>query len=109
MRAAPSARLLVAATARREERRDDHALVALTTGLQALERFSELELGRLDREETALLAERITGGPLAAAALERLYGDSEGNPLFVVEALKPDAPATAPRVQAVIAGRLARL
>ena len=41
--------------------------------------------------------------------LERLYEDSEGNPLFVVEALQPDAPAAAPKVQAVIAGRLARL
>jgi DNA-binding SARP family transcriptional activator len=109
VRAAPSARLLVAATVRREELDAGHPLAALTTALQALERFSEIELDRLDREETALLARRITGTPLDAAELERLYGDSEGNPLFVVEALKPDAPATAPRVQAVIAGRLARL
>jgi hypothetical protein len=108
LRGAPSARLLVAATARREELDDSHPLVDLTTGLQALERYSEIDLDRLDREETAALAERITGAPLDAVELERLYGDSEGNPLFVVEALKPDA-AAAPKVQAVIAGRLARL
>jgi hypothetical protein len=50
-------------------------------------------------------------GPAAgvAAGLDRLYGDSEGNPLFVVETLQLDAPATVPKVQAVIAGRLARL
>jgi hypothetical protein len=66
-------------------------------------------LDRLGREETALLAERIIGAPLDAAGLERLYEDSEGNPLFVVEALQPDAPAAAPKVQAVISGRLARL
>jgi hypothetical protein len=77
--------------------------------LQALGRFSEIELTRLDREETALLAERVTGTPLDVPGLGRLYEDSEGNPLFVVEALQPDAPAAAPRVQAVMAGRLARL
>jgi hypothetical protein len=108
LRAAPSARLLVAATARREELDAQHPLVALTTALQALGRYSEIELHRLGREDTALLAERIAGAPLDAGELERLYRDSEGNPLFVVEALQPDAPA-APRVQAVIAGRLARL
>jgi hypothetical protein len=41
--------------------------------------------------------------------LKRLYEDSEGNPLFLVEALQPDAPTAAPKVQTVIAGRLARL
>jgi len=108
LRTAPSARLLVAATARREELDEGHPLAGLATGLQALGSFSEIELGRLGRGDTALLAERITGAPLDAAELERLYDDSEGNPLFVVEALQPDAPA-APKVQAVIAGRLARL
>jgi DNA-binding SARP family transcriptional activator/tetratricopeptide (TPR) repeat protein len=109
MRVSPSARLLVAATARREELDQDHPLTGLTTALQALGRFSPVELDRLGREETALLAERVTGTPLDAAGLERLYQDSEGNPLFVVETLQLDAPAAAPKVQAVIAGRLARL
>ncbi|HYZ61651.1 MAG TPA: AAA family ATPase, partial [Acetobacteraceae bacterium] len=109
MRAAPGARLLVAATARREELDEGHPLAHLTTALQALGRISEISLGRFGREDTALLAERITGAPLDVAALQRLYADTEGNPLFVVEALKPDAPAAAPMVQAVIAGRLARL
>jgi DNA-binding SARP family transcriptional activator len=109
LRTAPSARLLVAATARREELDEGHPLADLATGLHALGRFTEIGLGRLGRDDTALLARRITGAPLDAAELERLYSDSEGNPLFVVEALQPDAPAAAPRVQAVIAGRLARL
>ncbi|HYB87530.1 MAG TPA: AAA family ATPase, partial [Streptosporangiaceae bacterium] len=85
LRTAPSARLLVAATARREELEEGHPLVGLTTGLQALRCFSEIELGRLGRDDTAVLAERITGAPLDAAGLGRLYGDTEGNPLFVVE------------------------
>jgi DNA-binding SARP family transcriptional activator len=109
LRAAPSARLLVAATARREELDEPHPLAALSTALRTHGRLTEIELERLDRAETALLAEHVTGAPLDAGALDRLYGDSEGNPLFVVEALQPDAPATAPQVEAVIAGRLSRL
>jgi DNA-binding SARP family transcriptional activator len=109
IRAAPSARVLVAGTARWEELDDDHPLRGLTTALQGLGRFTEIPLERLDRDETALLAARITGTPLAAGELERLFGDSEGNPLFLVEALQPDAPVAASQVQAVIAGRLERL
>ena len=109
LRTGPSARLLVAATARREEPDEGHPLHDLTTALQAHERFSEIELSRLSREDTALLAERTTGVPLDPAELERLYGDSEGSPLFVVEALQLGAPADAPKGQAVVAGRLARL
>jgi hypothetical protein len=91
------ARLLVAATARREELDEGHPLHDLTTALQAHERFSEIELSRLSREDTALLAERTTGVPLDPAEPKRRYGDSEGSPLFVVEALKLGAPADAPR------------
>jgi DNA-binding SARP family transcriptional activator/tetratricopeptide (TPR) repeat protein len=108
LHATPSAGLLVAVTARREELDDRHPLLALATAMHALGRFGEIALDRLDREQTALLAERIAGAPLDTSSLERLYRDSEGNPLFVVEAQKPDAPV-APRVQAVIAGRLDRL
>ena len=108
LRSAPSARLLVTATARREELDENHPLTGLVTAVQAFGHVTEIKLARLSREETALLAERITGAPPDPAGLDRLYRDSEGNPLFVVEALQPDAPA-AQQVQAVIAGRLARL
>jgi predicted ATPase len=80
LRTAPSARLLIAATARREELDEGHPLADLATGLQALGRFTEIGLGRLGRDDTALLAERIMGAPLDAAGAGRLYGDSEGNP-----------------------------
>jgi DNA-binding SARP family transcriptional activator len=109
MRAAPSARLLVACTARREELDENHPLRRLINAVQSLQRFTELPLERLDRNETALLAAGITGAPVDSAELDRLYGDSEGNPLFLVEALQPDAPAATSQVQAVIAGRLERL
>ena len=95
----------VAATARREELDEHHPLTALTTAVAALGRLTEIELARLSREETARLAEHITRTPPGPAGLERLYRDSEGNPLFVVEALRPDAPA-ARQVQAVITSSL---
>jgi DNA-binding SARP family transcriptional activator len=116
LRAGAAAPLLVAATARREELDAAHPVGELTAGLQALERFTEIALDRLGRAETAQLAERMLGAPLAEAAAERLFADSEGNPLFLVEAVQaaPDGPARAAparvgRVEAVIAGRLARL
>jgi DNA-binding SARP family transcriptional activator len=116
LRAETGARLLVAATARREEVDARHPVSELVAGLQGLERYSEIELARLSREETGLLAEKLAGQPLPAADAERLCADSEGNPLFVVEALRgaPEAGATprsgtGAKVHAVIADRLARL
>ena len=109
IRSAPSARLLVAATARREELDEHHPLSTLTSALQASGHLTEIGLARLSHADTARLAGHVTGAPLGEAGLGRLYADSEGNPLFVVEALRPDAPATASKVQAVITGRLARL
>jgi tetratricopeptide (TPR) repeat protein len=114
LRLAPKARLLVAATARREEIDREHPLNDLLVGLQALERFTEIEVGRLTREETAVLAERLAGHPFEEP--HRLYGETEGNPLFVVEALRAGWKGghagrgwMSPKVQAVIESRLAQL
>ena len=113
LRSEPEAQLLVAATARREEVDAHHSLSELVAGLEALGRLSEIALGRLSREETALLAERIAGSPLADTEADRLYGESEGNPLFVVEALRAGRGAAAApgsgKVQGVITSRLAQL
>jgi DNA-binding SARP family transcriptional activator len=111
LRAEPAAPLLVAATARREELDAGHPVGELTTGLQALGRFSELPLARLSRAETRLLAERLRGARLGDAEAERLFAGSEGNPLFLVEAVRaaPEDAVPGGRVEAVIAARLARL
>lgn len=114
LRVAPKARLLVAATARREEIDHRHPLNDLVTGLQALERFTEIQLDRLAREETATLAGQLAGRPLEKPDADRLYGETEGNPLFVVEALRAGWRDTgpgwiSPKVQAVISSRLAQL
>jgi DNA-binding SARP family transcriptional activator len=112
-------RLLVAATARREEIDAGGPVSELITALQALGRCDELALDRLGRDETRVLAERLAGRRLEPREADRLYGDSEGNPLFLVESVRaggaPDdssgeaVRAGGSRVEAVIAGRLARL
>ena len=79
---------------------------SFVTGLRALELLAEVEVGRLSRQETAALAERLLRGPLEAADTDRLHAGTEGNPLFVVEAIRAgwsgrDQPAPiTPRVQA---------
>jgi DNA-binding SARP family transcriptional activator len=116
LRLEPAPRLLVAATARREELDPAHPMNDLVAGLQALDRVVELELARLSRQETAALAEWLAGGPLDGPAADRLHDETEGNPLFVVEALRagwagdrPGGAGLSPKVQAVIESRLARL
>jgi DNA-binding SARP family transcriptional activator len=116
LRVAPDARLLVAATARREELVPQHPLHDLLAGLRLLERCTEIELGRLTRDETAALAEQLGGQSLGVASVDQLYDETEGSPLFVVEALRagwqPGQTGRAwlnPKVQAVIGARLAQL
>ncbi len=116
LRAQATAPLLVAATVRREDIDGRHPVGELVTGLQTLGRFAEIEFGRLSRAETGALAAGMTGAPLRDDDVDRLFADSEGNPLFLVEAVQATSdagagarPATAARVQAVIASRLARL
>ena len=116
LRSEPDAQLLVAATARREELDRSHPLNELLTGLRSLERLTELELQPLSRQETAVLAERLSGGSLAEPVADHLFGETEGNPLFVIETLRagwtgeqPEQGRITPRVQAVIESRLAQL
>jgi DNA-binding SARP family transcriptional activator len=116
LRVAPEARLLVAATARREELTARHPLHDLLAGLRVLESSTEIELGRLTRGETAVLAERLAGRPLGEVGADQLYDETEGSPLFVVEALRagwqPGQTGRAwlnQKVQAVIEARLAQL
>ncbi|MGH9280640.1 MAG: ATP-binding protein, partial [Acidimicrobiales bacterium] len=106
----PSPPLLVVGTVRREDLDDAHPLGALLTGLHALDRASEIVLGRLAPTETGALAHLLTRHELDAAAVEALYAETEGNPLFIVETLRAgwpgSAPGVSPRLQAVITARL---
>ena len=116
LRSRQRSRLLVAGTARPEEVDDDHPLTTLCVGLHREGTvLTELALSRLDAESTAELAAKLTGTALSEAATALLYRETEGNPLFVVEAVRAgmtesDAtPLQSPTVRAVIQTRLAKL
>lgn len=112
LRARPQARLLVVATARREDIDVDHAAHELLAGLQTTDRLSELEVDRLGPAETAQLAAGLTGAPLGEPDRTLLYTETEGNPLFVVEAVYAGwamGHRLSPRVQSVIERRLDQL
>ena len=115
VRIEPRFPLLVVATARREEIDSHHPVNALVAGLHALERFTEIEVGRLTQDETVMLAEQLADHQIEEVAAERLFRETEGNPLFVVEALRAgwssqgEREQISPKVQAVIEDRLAQL
>ncbi len=109
-------KLLVVASARREDVDERHPLTTLLNGLTVLGRAHEIRLQRLNREDTAALAGQLLGTRLDGAAVADLYAGTEGNPLFVVETVRSGArgpsagsAATPPRLQAVIRARLAQL
>ncbi len=112
--------VLVVGTLRPEEVGADHGLSAIADDLRCTGAIEEISLGPLDAEDAAALAERLASGALDPEYLRRLYHATKGNPLFVVESVRAkledsgaaeaDVPLTAlPRVQAVIAARLAQL
>jgi DNA-binding SARP family transcriptional activator len=112
LRSRPSARLLVVTTARSEDLDPHHPAHDLLAAVRGRGQCVEVEVSRLNRDETALLAERLTGRSLAERELRGFHRETEGNPLFVVEALRagwsPGSPLS-PRVQSVIEARLAQL
>ncbi len=128
LRFEPRHTLLILGTARSEESPPDHALSALVRQLQAEDRIALIELSPLDAAETAKLAAQVQGYTLDDLTNVRLYRETEGNPLFVVETVRaglmhtvpleptpltapasPNSPILPPRVQAIVAGRLAQL
>jgi tetratricopeptide (TPR) repeat protein len=127
LRFRPRHALLVLGTARSEESSPDHPLGNLARQLRAESKLTSIELSPLDAAETARLASQIEGRELTMEASVRLFHETEGNPLFVVETMRA-SPGGAlaggvtlsvrtdqevrplpPRVQAVIAVRLTQL
>jgi DNA-binding SARP family transcriptional activator len=104
-------RLVVAATARTEDLDAAGAVRDLLVGLRGEDLLTEIELDRFTPDETATLAERATGMRRSEQDARRLHQHSEGNPLFVVEALRAGDPGVVltPRVQSLIEARLAQL
>ena len=117
----PHARLLIVGAARTEETPPQHPLHATLRHLRHTAPVTEIALGPLDAAETAALAARLTDRELELPAAMRLFGETEGNPLFVIETVRAGldtllerqpltGPTTLPPgVRAVIASRLAQL
>lgn len=123
--------LLVVGTARSEALDQHHPLTAMMLALRNDGQTIEIELSPLDAAETTQLAVAVAGKEIDAAQATRLFHETEGNPLFVVEMaradlgkrveeqrggevipapLSPDVSAKLPpKVHAVIASRLAQL
>src|SRR6185369_5582643 len=105
VRSESTGELLIVVTARREDIGGDHPLRRLLGALEAIDGAAEIALARLDQTETEELASSMAGQRLDPAALQRISAESEGNPLFVVEAMRslgPDGAAPerlSPRLQ----------
>jgi DNA-binding SARP family transcriptional activator len=115
-RRAANAPLLVAATVRSEEMDRSPALGELIAGLRTRGLLDEIGLDRLTRDATADLAARLGVRLRSPEDADALYRATEGNALFVIEAVRAGwqrgasaGDTLTPRVQAVIASRLGQL
>ena len=109
--------VLVIATCREEETPPDHPLRTLLRSLRVFQNVEELTLERLGEEDVAELVTRVDGLRDRSESLVRnLYEHSEGNALFLNEAISgalergapPDA-APATSIGSAVAARLAQL
>ncbi len=125
----PAARLLVIGCARAEELSPQHPLRTLLLHLRATAGVTEIALAPLDAAETAKLAAQVAKHTLDMTTVMRLFQETEGYPLFVVEMVLADlergstsspeadrsptpldgAQALPPRVHALLVGRLLQL
>ncbi len=108
--------LLVVGTVRLEEVPRQHALVGLVDALSHDQAVTTVSLERFDEAATAMLAATLRGedaiDPKLAA---RLWRETEGNPLFVIEALRVGISANGnravltPTMRALLSARLGQL
>ena len=116
VRSGQTAPVLIVGTVRSEEIPPHHPLVALIDVLGHDQAVTTVPLDRLDEATTATLAARLraeeTIDPRLAA---RLWSETEGNPLFIIEALRAGISADAsqavltPTMRAVLRARLGQL
>ncbi|NLX42458.1 MAG: AAA family ATPase, partial [Chloroflexi bacterium] len=120
------ARLLVVGAYRPEEVGDDHAVTPWLQALRLEEQVTEVDVAPLDETASHTLATLIAGVKMSPAAAQRLYQETEGNPLFLIETVRAGLPiqdqarrfthvpvaaelGLPPKVQAVLEARLGQL
>ncbi len=86
----PDARfpLLLLCTLREHELTADHPWHMARLALARYGLLNEITLSPLDAAETTVLAANVAGRPLATEEANRIYRETEGNPLFVVEMVR---------------------
>ena len=84
LRFATQTPLLIIGTYRPEEVQSEHAIIALQLALRQSRQLKELVLEPLSEKETAVLAAHISSD----VQPDRLYQETEGNPLFIVEMMR---------------------
>ena len=84
----PRERLLIVGTLRAEELTNEHPLQSWLAALRREGQLTQIGLERLTAAEAASLAAQLAGQELDAEMARRLYQDTEGNALFVVETVR---------------------
>ncbi|MEZ4863683.1 MAG: AAA family ATPase [Caldilineaceae bacterium] len=82
------AKILVVGTVRNDEIDATHPLHQLCEQLHRYDQVTELQLSPLDAEATAELAAQVANRGLTARWAERIFQDTAGNPLFVIESMR---------------------
>ena len=116
VRSGPTAPVLIVGTVRSEEIPEHHPLVEVVDGLGRDHAVTTVPLDRFDEATTATLAARLRNregiDPEGAA---RLWAETEGNPLFVIEVFRAGVSpegrqaALTPTMRAVLGARLGQL
>ncbi len=88
----PRARLLVVGTYRPEEVAEGHALTSMLHQLRHDDQLVAIDLSPLSRAETGILAANVAERDLPKDLVDCLYGETEGNPLFIVETVRAGLP-----------------
>jgi DNA-binding SARP family transcriptional activator len=117
VRSASDARCLVVGTVRVEEEQDNPSLEQLVRRFEHDDLLTAIALGPLDRTATSQLAGEVLERALDEEDLARIFRETEGHPLFIVErgrmeTTRPPGSAARdalPQVQSVVAARLALL
>jgi DNA-binding SARP family transcriptional activator len=116
VRSGQAAPVLIVGTVRPEEVAPNHPLTGLVDALRRDQAVTTMPLERLDEATTATLAARLRAEDTIDPALAaRLWSETEGNPLFVIEALRAGISAAGgqavltPTMRAVLAARLSQL
>ncbi|TFG48459.1 MAG: hypothetical protein E4H33_04140, partial [Anaerolineales bacterium] len=109
-------KFLILGTIRTEDLIAESPLINLFSDLERSNKITEILLDRLDLVTTRVLAADLWGENLDEGDADRLFRETEGNPLFVAEMVRagliaqtaadPDTRILPPKIQAVIESRL---